>query len=126
MSGNLPHSILPFVPAKDFELSTAYYRALGFEVDDGDDVRLCSLGDHGFLLQDFYVKAWAHNSMLAMHVDDAGAWIDRAEALVDEFPGTRTQRPKLEDWGQLVGHIWDPCGVLWHITQTPEADRPGT
>ncbi len=119
MADNLPHSILPFVPAKDFERSTRYYRALGFEVNDDDDVRLCTLGGHGFLLQDFYVKAWAHNSMLAMHVDDARAWIDRADALVDEFPNTRTTAPKFEDWGQIVGHIWDPSGVLWHITQTP-------
>jgi uncharacterized glyoxalase superfamily protein PhnB len=118
-SDNKTHSILPFVPAKDFEVSTAFYRALGFDVAMDDDVRHCSSGDAGFLLQDFYVKAWANNSMLAMHVDDAQAWLNRADEIAADFPGVRTAPLELQDWGQLLGHIWDPSGVLWHITQTP-------
>jgi len=114
-----PWNILAFVPAKDFEVSTNFYKRLGFDVAMDEDVRYCTLGDHGFLLQDFYVKKWADNFMLAMHVDDSQAWIDKAEALAPEFPGVRTADPKLEDWGMVVGHIWDPSGVLWHITQTP-------
>ena len=113
------HSILPFVPAKDFVVSTAFYKALGFDVNDDDDVRYCGLGGVGFLLQDFYVKDWADNFMIAMHVDDAQEWIDRAGTITEQFPGTRTAPPKLEDFGLIVGHIWDPSGVLWHITQTP-------
>ena len=119
MGENRTHSILPFVPAKDFERSTAFYRALGFDVGTDDDVRYCSSGDSGFLLQDYYVKRWADNSMLAMHVDDGQAWLDRADAIAPDFPGVRTSPLELQDWGQLVGHIWDPSGVLWHITQTP-------
>ena len=121
-----PYHIMPFVPAKDFTVSSAYYEALGFEVDDGDDVRLVSLGDHGFLLQDFYVKPWADNFMMALHVDDAQAWIDKAEALVERFPGTRTTPAELQDWGMVVGHIFDPTGVLWHITQLPDETREDT
>jgi uncharacterized glyoxalase superfamily protein PhnB len=117
-----PHSIMAFVPAKDFSISSEYYKALGFEVAMDDDVRFVSLGDYGFLLQDFYVKDWADNFMMAMHVDDAQAWIDRAEALVERFPGTRTIAPELQDWGMLVAHIFDPTGVLWHITQVPDPD----
>jgi hypothetical protein len=114
-----PHGILTFVPAKDFEVSSAFYRALGFSVNEDQGVRFCGLGDFGFLLQDFYVKDWADNFMMAMHVDDAQAWVDRAKALVDRFPTARTRDAKLEDWGMVVGHIWDPTGVLWHITQRP-------
>jgi uncharacterized glyoxalase superfamily protein PhnB len=116
---NRTHSILTFVPSKDFETSTSFYRALGFEVSSDDDVRHCSSGEAAFLLQDFYVKAWANNFMMAMHVDDGQAWLDRADAIASEFPGVRTTPMELQDWGQLVGHIWDPTGVLWHITQTP-------
>ncbi len=121
-----PHSLLAFVPSADFARSTAFYRALGFDVEMDDDVRYCSAGSQGFLLQDFYVKDWANNFMLAMHVHDAQAWIDRARALQDDFPETRVQDPALEDWGMIVGHIWDPCGVLWHITQAPDAAASAT
>ena len=113
------HSILTFVPARDFERSSAYYRALGFTVAPDDDVRHVSLGDHAFLLQDFWVKDWGDNFMMAMHVDDAQAWVDRAAALTDDFPDTRTIDAKLEDWGMIVGHFFDPTGVLWHVTQDP-------
>ena len=114
-----PHGIHTFVPAKDFERSADYYRALGFDVNSDGDVRMCSLGGFGFLLQDFYVKAWADNFMMAMHVDDAQAWIDKAQGLTVDFPETKTQDAKLEDFGLIVSHIWDPTGVLWHITQRP-------
>ena len=119
MTGNRTHSILTFVPSKDFETSTSFYRALGFEVNNDDDVRHCSSGDAAFLLQDFYVRAWANNFMMAMHVDDAQSWVDKAQELTSEYPETRTQDPKLEDFGLIVGHFWDPTGVLWHITQSP-------
>ena len=117
---NTTHSILAFVPAKDFEQSTAFYKALGFEVEMDDDVRFCHHGDYGFLLQDFYVEDWANNFMIAMHVDDAQAWLDRAAELASDFPGVRTSPLELQGWGPLLGHIWDPTGVLWHITQTPD------
>lgn len=116
---NTTHSILPFVPAKDFEQSTGFYRALGFEVQMDDDVRHCSSGEFGFLLQDFYVRDWADNFMLAMHVDDAQEWLDRADEIAAKFSGVRTSPLELQDWGPLLGHIWDPSGVLWHITQVP-------
>lgn len=114
-----PHSILPFVPAKDFERSTAFYEAMGFQVAHDDDVRLVELGDFGFLLQDFWVKDWGDNFMLAMHVDDAQAWVDRFDSVKADFPGTWSKPPVFEDWGMIVGHFTDPTGVLWHLTQVP-------
>lgn len=120
---NVNYRILPFVPAKDFELSTAFYKAMGFEVEMDDHVRLCHRGNHGFLLQDFYVKDWADNFMIAMHVDDAQEWLDRAAEIAGDFPGVRTAPLELQDWGPLLGHIWDPAGVLWHITMQPPGDQ---
>ena len=124
---NRTHHILPFVPAKDFEQATAFYAALGFEVDftkDDDSIRFCHHGDCGFLLQNFYVKEWADNCMMAMHVDNAQAWLDQANQLVKDYAGVRTSPLQLQkSRGVLLGHIWDPSGVLWHISQDPIAEQ---
>ena len=117
-----PQSILTFVPAKDFELSCRFYETLGFRAKDDDpDVRYYGRGGHGFLLQNFYVKDWANNFMMAMHVDDLDAWWTEVQTIVDsgDFPGARAKAPQLEDWGMRVTYIWDPSGVLWHVTAAP-------
>ena len=45
--------IFPFVPAKDFDLSTQFYKELGFAClnEDAGDFRMFRLGQFGFLLQ---------------------------------------------------------------------------
>ena len=118
-----PASILTFVPAKDFVTSCRFYEALGFEAaDDDDDVRYYGRGSSGFLLQNFYVKKWADNFMMAMHVTDMEDWWTHVESVVEsgDFPGVRAKAPQLEDWGMRVMYLWDPSGVLWHITAKPE------
>ena len=114
-----PHRIFTFVPAKDFEVSTRFYRAMGFGVSNADGVRFVELGNFGFLLQDFYVKKWADNFMMSMHVDDAQWWVDRHASIVGGYPRTWNREPELQDWGQLVAYFTDPSGVLWHVSQTP-------
>lgn len=42
----------PFVPAKDFAVSKAFYRALGFQILLDSDIAIFSIGASGFLLQD--------------------------------------------------------------------------
>lgn len=117
-----PASILTFIPARDFELASAFYEAIGFECPSHDEgVRYFGMGDVGFLLQDFWVEAWAENFMMAMHVEDTAAIIARVDAVREQFEGVRTQAPQMEDWGMIVGYFWDPTGVLWHITQRPES-----
>jgi hypothetical protein len=50
----------PFLPAKDFETSLRFYKAIGFEAYPlGDTMAELSLGTHAFLLQGYYVKEWA-------------------------------------------------------------------
>ena len=117
-----PQSILAFVPARDFALSCRFYEALGFQAADNDpDVRYYGRGESGFLLQNFYVKKWAENFMMAMHVPDLDEWWAFVEQIVSsgEFPGIRANPPQLEDWGMRVMYLWDPTGVLWHITANP-------
>ena len=119
-----PNSILTFVPARDFERSCRFYEALGFlPADDDPDVRYYGRGTSGFLLQNFYVKKWANNFMMAMHVEDLDAWWAEVQGIVEsgEFPGVRAKAPQLEDWGMRVMYLWDPSGVLWHITASPDA-----
>jgi predicted lactoylglutathione lyase len=116
-------SIFPFVPSKDFELATQFYKDLGFSCPSDDEhVRTFTLGQFGFLLQDFYVEEWAKNSMMNLHVNDIDKWYKHTQdtKVTDKYPGTSVSPPKLEDWGMMVMHSVDPTGILWHITQTPK------
>ncbi len=113
--------VRPFVPAQDFQQSLAFYTALGWTAlwSDGEGLALLSLGGRQFMLQDFYVKDWAENSMLVVEVADAAAWYRHVErALADgDFGNARVAAPEQKDWGAVVTYVWDPCGVLLHFTQ---------
>lgn len=114
-------NLVSWVPAKDFERSSRFYRGLGFRVPEEPHQRYCEMGDQAFLLQDYYVKAWAENCMLNLFVTDAQAWLGRADAMVaaapDDFAGVRTKALERQDWGPLLGHIWDPSGVLLNVVE---------
>ena len=117
-------SIFPFVPSKDFELSTQFYKDLGFSCpSDDDDVRAMTLGGcFGFLLQDYYVEDLADNFMIDLHVSDVDVWYQHIQEtkLIEKYPDSSVSTPELEDWGMIVMHLVDPAGVLWHITQWSE------
>ncbi|MEL1266233.1 hypothetical protein [Pseudoxanthomonas putridarboris] len=66
--------VRPFVPAKNFEVSKAFYEALGWTIKYLDDqLALMANGNHRFYLQRYYQKDWAENSMLHITVVDARA-----------------------------------------------------
>ena len=113
--------VRPFVPAEDFQRSLAFYTALGWTTlwSDGGGLALLSLGGRQIMLQDFYVKDWAENSMLVVEVADAVAWYRHVERCLAEgdFGSARVAEPQQQDWGALVTYVWDPCGVLLHFTQ---------
>lgn len=113
--------VRPFVPAQDFQQSRAFYTALGWKTlwTDGEGLALMSLGDRQIMLQNYYVKDWAENSMLVVEVADAHAWyrhIDRALA-AGNYGSARVAAPQQQDWGAIVTYVWDPSGVLLHFTQ---------
>ena len=112
--------IRTFLPAKDFELSTAFYVALGFTVkwSDANMALLDSAGGR-FYLQRYFVKDWADNSMLHISVADAQACFRQIDDLLasGRFPGARVAAPKQEEYGALVTYVWDPSGVLLHLAQ---------
>jgi hypothetical protein len=114
----------PFVPAKDFALSHRFYVDLGFRAEPlGAGLAELHLGGYSFLLQDYYVAAWADNFMMHMLVDDVSAWWRHIDAL--DLPGRYgvppPRAPKLEPWGLVVAYIFDPCGVLWHVAEVAKA-----
>jgi catechol 2,3-dioxygenase-like lactoylglutathione lyase family enzyme len=115
-------ALRPFVPAKDFARSKAFYQALGFRmVRESKDIAIFELGAFGFILQDFYVQELAHNFMIQLMVDDVDAWwrtLD-CQALVKTFGAQPPRAPAMQPWGLKVGFIFDPCGPLWHVAEPP-------
>ena len=109
----------PFLPAKDFDTSKAFYAALGFQTLLDGDVAIFAVGGGAFILQRFYQKDLAENYMMQLMVDDLDAWWAHIEALdLPKAFGVQPPRaPVLQPWGLRVAYVFDPCGVLWHIAQ---------
>lgn len=111
--------IKAFVPAKDFDLSKAFYADMGFTLaSDTDGIAYFHHGSSSFLLQDFYQKSSAENFMMHMLVEDVYCWhqsikdsriADKYKVKISEV----TQQP----WGMLEFVVFDPSGVLWRFAQ---------
>jgi hypothetical protein len=117
-------ALMPFVPAKDFDISKRFYGDLGFAVRAIDaNLAAVTIGQHGFLLQNYYVAQWADNFMFHLLVTDLGAWWKHISTL--ELPSRYAvpapRAPKLESWGLNEVHVIDPAGVLWHFAERPSA-----
>jgi Glyoxalase/Bleomycin resistance protein/Dioxygenase superfamily len=107
-----------FVPARDFALSSAFYEAVGFEPHPiGPKLTHLQLGRFAFMLQDYYLQAFAENLMMHLLVEDIDAWWRHLGALGlgERFGVREPQEPKLEPWGLRVSYLFDPAGVLWHV-----------
>lgn len=117
----------PFLPAKNFEISIAFYEALGFFKLLHEDVAIFEVGTTSFVLQRYYQKDWAENFMMQLLVDDLDAWWNHIVAL--DLPGKfSVQPPKppaMQPWGLRIAYVFDPSGVLWHIAQRPESPPAG-
>jgi len=108
--------IRPFIPAQDFELSKAFYQAIGFELGYHDDgVAIFEHGGAGFLLQNYYVREFAENCMNQLFVADLDGWWPRTDGLAERFGVRPPIAPEMQKWGIRVGFMFDPSGVLWHV-----------
>lgn len=109
----------PFLPAKDFEASRAFYEALGFTKLLDSDVAIFRVGHGAFILQRFYQKDLAENLMMQLMVDDLDAWWAHIQALdlPSSFGVTPPKAPAMQPWGLRVAYVYDPAGVLWHIAE---------
>lgn len=117
-------AIRPFLPAKDYGTSLAFYGAIGFHAYRlGDTMAELSLGHHAFLLQGYYVKELAENTVMHMLVGDVQKWWRHLASL--DLPGrfgtSPPSEPRVEPWGLTVSYLTDPAGVLWHFAQPTEA-----
>ncbi len=113
-----------FVPAKDFDESIRFYKALGFKKNWQHEDRLAEMqiGRVRIWLQNYYVKEWAENFMISIEVEDAAGWWRHINDLIvqDKFDNIRVKPPKEEPWGALITYCWDPSGVLIHFSQPTE------
>jgi uncharacterized glyoxalase superfamily protein PhnB len=112
-----------FLPTRDFEVSKAFYVALGFTLElGGDDVAIFATGESEFLLTRFYQKEYAENFMMQMLVDDLDAWWARISSLnlPEHFGVSAPREPAVQAWGLRIAFVIDPCGVLWHFAQRPD------
>jgi catechol 2,3-dioxygenase-like lactoylglutathione lyase family enzyme len=113
-------SIRPFIGAKDFEESRAFYTVLGFEesVISPNMSYFNVFGQLGFYLQNAYVKDWVDNSMLFLEVHDVHQhWQDIQQLnLPQQFKNVRLSSIVVNDWGKEF-FLHDPSGILWHFGQ---------
>jgi glyoxalase/bleomycin resistance protein/dioxygenase superfamily protein len=116
--------IKAFVPAKDLNVSKAFYTVLGFTTKwSNDEIAELQIGSFRFLLQKFYVAQHAGNFMMGLNVENLDAWwgyIQQRE-LAKKYPGIMCKPPEMQPWGIRVLYLSDPTGVLWHIS---EASKP--
>lgn len=116
--------IKAFVPARDHEVSEAFYTDLGFTINfSNNEIAELQMGAFRFLLQKFYVAEHAGNFMMSLTVEDVDAWweyIQRKE-FTKKYPGIMCKPPEMQPWGMRVLYLSDPTGVLWHIAERPKA-----
>ncbi len=110
-------SIRPFIGAKDFDLSRAFYSEIGFKervLSPGFSV--FTNGAHSFYLQDAYVEDWINNTMVFMEVSDVEkCWEDLANLnLPSKYKDVKLIPVRVFDWGKEC-YLHDPSGVLWHF-----------
>jgi hypothetical protein len=121
MSNFNVRDLRPFLPAKDFEVSKAFYVALGCTLKwDSPNLLLFELGEHRFYVSRTYNKDYAERTRLHITVEDTQSWFDHVSALVKNdprFATVRVQTPRQESYGALVTFVHDPCGILLDFAQ---------
>jgi hypothetical protein len=116
----------PFLPAREFETSLRFYKAIGFEAYPlGETLAELNLGTHAFLLQGHYLKEWAENTVMHVLVEDVEAWWRHIDslALTRQFDVLPPGPPRVEPWGLTVVYLFDPSRVLWHFAQGTVENR---
>ena len=113
----------PFLPTLDFDVSKAFYEAIGFEKVLDDEVAIFKTGSGGFILQRLYDKRWAEMTMMQLMVDDLDAWWAHLQSLdlAAKFGVEPPRAPAMQPWGLRISYLFDPAGILWHIAER----RPG-
>jgi predicted enzyme related to lactoylglutathione lyase len=108
MQGTTMTSMLPvrelvtFVPGRDFEAAKRFYSEL-FELRwENKDLCQFQAGRSSFLLQHYYQRDWAENSMYQLIVDNAHATWDalQSSGVLARHDNVQANPPKQESWGK--------------------------
>lgn len=104
-----------FVPAQDFELSKAFYQAIGFELEFAESNLACFRhGSSKFLLSNFYTREAAESLQMHLLVEQVDAWWERIAPAARRFY-VKIGPPENQPWGLRDFVLFDPSGVLWRI-----------
>ncbi|MBI3728331.1 MAG: VOC family protein [Burkholderiales bacterium] len=109
--------IKAFVPAKNFEISLAFYQDLGFELVFSNDGYAHLKYEHcSFMLQEFYVADHTNNFMMHILVDDAAVWHQFivSSGIAEKYQVRLTSVVE-QPYGMRDFTLTDPSGVLWFI-----------
>ncbi|OJV22649.1 MAG: glyoxalase [Dyadobacter sp. 50-39] len=110
-------SIRPFIGAADFEISSAFYRDLGFEeVKLSPAMSLFKTGNYGFYLQNAFNRDWVDNTMVFLEVEDVERFWDDLVTLdlPAKYQNVRLTPIRTDHWGKEC-FVHDPSGILWHF-----------
>jgi len=110
-------SIRPFIGAKDFDLSSRFYRDMGFEeVVISPGMSLFKINEVGFYLQNAFVKDWIDNTMVFVEVDSVDRYFNELSALnlPLKYENVRLTPVRTDNWGKEC-FVHDPSGILWHF-----------
>ena len=111
--------IKAFVPARDMELSLAFYASIGFEIGfSSETLAYIRHGETSFLLQKFYVPEHANNFMMHLLVENVDDWHAQVVASgVEQKFGVQREAPADRPWRIRDFALTDHTGVLWRIGQ---------
>jgi hypothetical protein len=113
------NSIRAFVGAKNYDVSRAFYRDLGFEESViSSNLSLFQTGQFALYLQDHFNKDWVENTMLFLEVKDVKKEFEEIKSLqlTSKYADIKILPIKKESWGDVF-YIIDPAGVLLHVAQ---------
>jgi catechol 2,3-dioxygenase-like lactoylglutathione lyase family enzyme len=106
-----------FVPARDFDLSKRFYRAIGFQEDwTNGEVALFKSGATSFLLRSEVDAGYATGLQMQILVDSVDDWYEYIRSVLEPF-GLLAEAPVNRPWGTRDFVLTDPSGVRWRITQ---------
>jgi len=107
----------PFIPARDFDLSKRFYRAIGFLEDwTNGEVAFFKNGSTSFMLRAEEDAAYATGLQMQILVDSADEWYEHVKPALETF-GVSAEPPVNRPWGARDFVLTDPSGVRWRITQ---------
>jgi hypothetical protein len=110
-------SIRPFIGAKNFCLSRAFYRDLGFEETILErNLSVFKKQEIAFYLQDYYSKEWIENTMIFIEVEDVDSYWEELLSLnfQEKYETAKLTPIRTMDWGKEC-FVHDPSGILWHF-----------